>query len=70
MPTSPLPTYLARFLKCIECLGRFGEPQLQLIIIMETCAGGESVAMAVGVALAVAVAVDFFIGFNATIWTH
>ena len=37
MPTSPLPTHLARLLECIECLGRFGEPQLQLIIIMETC---------------------------------
>ena len=37
MPTSPLPTHLAWLLECIECLGRFGEPQLQLIIIMETC---------------------------------
>ena len=39
MPTSPLPTHLARLLECIECFGRFGEPQLQLIIIMETCGG-------------------------------
>ena len=28
MPTSPLPTPLARLLKWIECLGRFGELQL------------------------------------------
>ena len=38
MPTSPLPTHLARLLECIECLGRFGEPQqIFFFIIMETC---------------------------------